>query len=777
MLDISKEFCRLRERCYLENAGAALYPASLLRKVNEDLTNNVYMNPHSDKYTKDCIEQIRCLILKHFNTDPSNYTVIFTSGTTQSLKLVLESFQFMSQEDEQNQGSFVYLRDNHTSVIGLREIAKEKNVDVIHISQEEFLKSVKNTRTIQPTIKNENRSNSLLAYPAQNNFNGFKYPLNCIENIKNGCLNNYLKKQLCETNCNWYILLDAAAYVSTNKLDLSEIQPDFVCLSFYKIFGYPTGLGALIRETTCERYEDGTVPFLSILALKHCFDTLYSLIPTIVENNVMETISHHTFYLAQDFFKQLINLKHENGNKAAHLYMDSDFTDLKTQGSIVAFNIKRKDGSFVGYAEFQHMADLFNISVRTGCFCNSGTCQRHLNVSNKNMKAMFKAGHKCGDDIDLLKGKPTGAIRVSFGYYNTYRDVDKLIYMICKCFVNSKIEKPLRTMNIYKKSQNGLLPSRIIYKKKEESHLNNNNSILYPQKSGIVLTEMAIFPIKSCGAFKINSKWKIGPKGFQFDREWMVVKDNGVCLTQKQCTLMCTIQPKIDLESRCLILNCQDMPSISIPLDHNMPKDKYEETSLCHSKVCTDIIKGFDCGDDVADWVSNALGISFLRLIRQSSDDTRSQKKRTDGNKLLSLSNQAQFLLVNKATVKWLRGKIDDPLFSDDLDSLTDRFRGNLIIDMSQELTEKQWHRVIIGDHEFNIDGQCPRCQMVCIDQKTGQKTVEPLRTIAEQFEGKLRFGIYLSYIGPVHGSKSSTLDRFACVVPIYNDSKDGLSR
>ncbi|XP_045494036.1 molybdenum cofactor sulfurase isoform X2 [Colias croceus] len=807
MLDICKEFSRLRDKCYLENAGTALYPASLFQRVNEDLLNNVYMNPHSDKYTKDCVEQIRCLILKHFNTNPSNYTVIFTSGTTQSLKSVLESFQFNCQEDELNQGSFMYLSENHTSVIGLRELAKEKNVDVIHISQEEFLKSVKTVPKSTGVQLESKKGNSLIAYPAQNNFNGYKFPLDCIENIKNGCLNSYLKKQLCATNCNWYVLLDAASYVSTNMLDLSVHQPDFVCLSFYKVFGYPTGLGALIvnnkaisvlsekkyfgggtvdivlsnedfhvkRESLYERFEDGTISFLSIIALKHCYDTLYSLIPKVVNNDVMETVSHHTFYLAQDLYTQLCKLKHENGMMAAVLYVDSDFTDVQTQGAIVTFNLKRNDGSFIGYAEFQHMADLFNISVRTGCFCNAGTCQRHLNLTNKSMKAMYKAGHKCGDDLDLVNGKPTGAIRVSFGYYNTYHDVDKLMNMICKCFVNTKVEKPQRTLNIYKNIQQAHKSMSIYDRKFEDclddgTYININNNTTYTFNPEMLLTEIAIFPIKSCGAFKIKSAWKIGPKGFEYDREWMVVKDNGVCLTQKQCPEMCTIRPEINLESKCLILHCHDMPSITIPLDQKK-KNGYQESSLCRSKVCTDIIKGFDCGDEAADWVSNALGISFLRLIQQSSDDNRTLKKKSeDGSKLLSLSNQAQFLLINRATVNWLRGKIQDPLFDDDLESLTDRFRGNIIIDTSKELIEKEWKKVIIGDHEFNVDGQCPRCQMVCIDQKTGQKTVEPLRTISEQFGGKLKFGVYLSYVGTVNSSLSSSLNIFSEVTPI-NDA------
>lgn len=209
--------------------------------------NNVYMNPHSDKYTRDCVEQIRCLVLTHFNTDPSKYTVIFTSGATQSLKLIAESFEFTPEENETDEcGSFIYLRDNHTSVLGLREIVKEKNAEVIDISHEEFITAVETSQKTFKANTTKHNVNSIVAYPAQSNFNGYKYPLDCFANIKNGCLNKCLKKHLCEVNCNYYTLLDAASYVATNKLDLAKTQPDFVCLSFYKIFGYPTGLGALL---------------------------------------------------------------------------------------------------------------------------------------------------------------------------------------------------------------------------------------------------------------------------------------------------------------------------------------------------------------------------------------------------------------------------------------------------------------------------------------------------------------------------------------------------
>lgn len=145
------------------------------------------------------------------------------------------------------------------------------------------------------------------------------------------------------------------------------------------------------------------------------------------------------------------------------------------------------------------------------------------------------------------------------------------------------------------------------------------------------------------------------------------------------------------------------MSSISIPLAQTSQK-KLRDSLLCQSKICTDSVKGYDCGDTVAQWISEALEISFLRLIRQSSTDGRTQKKKNETEqKLLSLSNQAQYLLINKATVRWLSNKINDPLFTDDIDMLVDRFRGNFIIDMETELAERDWNKIIIGKHEFKV--------------------------------------------------------------------------
>ncbi len=107
-----------------------------------------------------------------------------------------------------------------------------------------------------PTLKSRgNGATNLFAYPAQSNFSGVQHPLEWIARAQAK---------------GWDVLLDAAAFVPTNPLDLSQYHPDFVDISFYKMFGYPTGVGCLIVKHTALAklkrpwFAGGTVEVVSI---------------------------------------------------------------------------------------------------------------------------------------------------------------------------------------------------------------------------------------------------------------------------------------------------------------------------------------------------------------------------------------------------------------------------------------------------------------------------------------------------------------------------------
>ncbi|XP_059616786.1 molybdenum cofactor sulfurase 3 [Phlebotomus argentipes] len=741
--NISCEFQRIKDEHYLDHAGATLYSEHQLQACFEDLRSNLYCNPHTSKSTEDLIDQVRYRVLEHFNTDSSKYHVIFTSGTTAALKMVAETFDFDGEKSQ-----FRYLRDSHTSVLGMRELVKTQQI--IPMEKEDLL-AISERRT--PCRLPSSNSNSLIVFPAQCNFNGFKYPLETIECFQHRSLPSDMK------DSEWFVCLDAASFVSTNYLDLQKYSPDFVCISFYKIFGYPTGLGALLaskrvenalkkryygggtvkiamsqinfhekRDCLHERFEDGTISFISIISLLHGFNTLKRLIPSNAEEGTMQRISRYTFNLAKYLRDRLVNMKHSSGGSVVKLYSDSDYNSSQSQGGIVNFNILHSDGSFVGFAEFACMASIYNIIIRTGCFCNPGACQRHMKLTNEDVKEHYKAGHICGDAYDLINGIPTGSIRVSFGYMTTKTNVDALINMIENCYCRP-------------------------HKRSVELGMISHMYKRYPMKANDIKLEMiCVYPIKSCGAFKVFDKWPLTPCGLKYDREWMIVTEKGVALTQKNNTKMCLIRPVIDQERGKMTLHFPEMECIDVELSIDEDNSEImQDSSLCQSKVCGDRIKGYDCGEKVAQWLENALDLLGVRLIRKVSSEKRFFRKNGTTNDLpeISLANQAQFLLINTTSVSWLMDKVTD--WDDQVDregllpNVVDRFRGNIVIKSSKSMEEGAWKMIRIGPNLFKVDGQCTRCQMICIDQQTGEKTTEPLRTIAREFEGKMKFGIYLS--------------------------------
>ncbi|CAL8109547.1 unnamed protein product [Orchesella dallaii] len=945
---LKAEFTRLKNSCYLDHAGSSLYAESQINSHFSELQSNIYSNPHSrnpsSTITTDAIDFVRHKILRHFGTNADEYTVIFTSGATQALKLVAETFQF-------NGGLFAYLEECHTSVVGMREIVNtnltsttgdlknekdkpnvyclskysldklmdpnffcgsfcHKQRDSIHetsccwvhrqkdhensesFSEGEcedstetllmFLSRLKESshKYADSNTGNEQR-NALIAYPAQCNFSGVKYPLDWISPIKSGRLesissvesfyiqleklinlrisacfddmstsspekpvncrnhaeddigkesnysishseNNEQLPSVCINNNQhkWFVLLDAASYVATNVLDLSEYPADFVAVSFYKMFGFPTGLGALIvrnesahvlkkqyfgggtvniavpsqpfhvkRANLYERFEDGTIPFLSILAIRDGLDTLSRLCDS------MDTIRERTFRLAQYFYKNLSSMHYGNGQLVAKIYSDTDYTSSKTQGPVVTFNLLRSDGSIIGYSEMEQIAYLHDVHLRYGCFCNPGACRRHLKLLPDEVIKQYEAGHVCGDLNDLIDGKPTGAIRVSVGYMTTQENMDFLLRLIYRCWIQPE--------NFRERNENFPVSRPDILS--VESTVGRNS---FKERK---LLRIFVYPIKSCAAFEVPKTWAIGPRGLLYDREWLIVNSAGVPLTQKREPRLCQLKPKIDISNRKLVLSIDGFPDVSISLEISQLQRAHNtlKAELCTSKVCGDTVMGLDCGDEVNSWLSDVLGRPGLKLIRMSPDHQRKPKNALDE---ISLANHSQFLLLSMGSLRRLahqlidKGVVSDliPTWEETLaleghekgdqkqdqeqleykivDNLIERLRGNLVVgcpklgDNETGFEEEEWSEVRIGDLLFKSGGPCTRCATICTDQKTGERGPEPLLTLSAMRNGRANFGIHLYNI-PDYSPTSvatTTVSASASLLPV--DAQQSIS-
>lgn len=424
------EYFRLDEQdhIYLDYTGGSLYSASQVRNHGDLLLKNVFGNPHSTNPTSlaatELVEKTRQHVLDFFNASPEEYVVIFTPNASGALKLVGESYPFQT-------GDYYLLTvDNHNSVLGIREFDRGRGAHTAYIPIKAPEMEANEDKANELLELADPEGNNLMAYPAQSNFSGVQYPLNWIE-----------KAQV----KGWDVLLDAAAFVPTNQLDLSQYHPDFVPISFYKMFGYPTGIGALlIRKDAlaklkrpwfaggtivaasvrteqyflaqgAEGFEDGTLNYLMLPAIDIGLSHLESI--------RMEIIHSRVECLVGWLIDELTTLKHSNGQPSVSLYGPRD---TKKRGATIAFNLFDREGKEIDYMRVEQEANKKNISLRTGCFCNPGTGEVIFGLSKDEITTCFTHASTYSSTADFrhcFEEKRVGAIRVSLGLVSNFNDV------------------------------------------------------------------------------------------------------------------------------------------------------------------------------------------------------------------------------------------------------------------------------------------------------------------------------------------------------------------
>ena len=422
------------EQIYLDYTGSGLYAESQVSKHKELLLNSILGNPHSTNPASiaatSLVANARAYVFEFFNANPDEYDVIFTSNASGALKLVGESYPF----DENSH--YLIATDNHNSVNGIREFAHSQGAKVSYIPVEEPELRIPYDQ-LQDSWKHASpKGNHLFSFPAQSNFSGVKHPLSWITEAKSE---------------GWDVLLDAAAFVPTNQLDLNQYHPDFVALSFYKMFGYPTGLGALIvrREalTKLQRpwfaggtitvvsikgglhymaeghtaFEDGTVDFTNIpaveIGLRHIHEVGY------------EVIGERVRCLTGWMLDSLSKLKHSNGTPLVRIYGP---LDTEMRGGTIATNIYNKDGLPYKHPYIEEQANKVGISLRSGCFCNPGTGEIALGLERGELLECFsreenEKGLTYEDYQMCFDGRETGAVRISVGIASNFSDIQHLI--------------------------------------------------------------------------------------------------------------------------------------------------------------------------------------------------------------------------------------------------------------------------------------------------------------------------------------------------------------
>lgn len=425
-----------------------------------DLASNLYGNPHSAstpaKLSGQVIDDTRERTLRFFGADPEHFDLIFVANATAAIKLVMESFKDLGNANKSLDGDedgfwYSYHIDSHNSVIGVRESCEgQHRCFRTDLEVEQWLSG--------SPAQNKISKLGLFAYPGQSNMTGRRLPLTW---------SGILRRSSHPSHRDIYSLLDAAALATTYPLNGvfhdPDSAPDFTVLSFYKIFGFPD-LGGLIvrkasgkilqwrkyfgggtvgmvtvlgnkpwfrsRETLHDSLEDGTLPFHSIIALGTAIATHERLYGP----NPMVTISQHANFLGKRLYDAMSSLYHPTGIPVCHIYKghSSTYGDSMTQGATISFNVVLADGRYVPYTSVvEKLGNERHIYVRAGQLCNPGGIATHLGFDTWHMKCLYEYGHRCGGaaetGTEIVKGKPTGVVRVSLGAMTTIANIDTLI--------------------------------------------------------------------------------------------------------------------------------------------------------------------------------------------------------------------------------------------------------------------------------------------------------------------------------------------------------------
>ncbi len=469
---------------YLDYGGAGLPAQAQLRAHAERIRGRCFGNTHSQNPTSaastELIERARLAVLAHFKAPPEDYAVVFTPNATGACRLVGEAYPFGPRT------RLILTSDNHNSVNGIREFARargavtqyvpfcspELRVDDDAIRQalaqprpgrlsaagrvarygvapwarrglrarrqrllaEDRVTDANQRVAAQPSAAAARRR-GLLAYPAQSNYSGVQHPLRWIEMAHEH---------------GYDVLLDAAAYLPSNRLDLSVVKPDFVPVSWYKVFGYPTGVGCLVARREALRrlwrpwfaggsvylasvqgdwhtqapgeagFEDGTLSFLQIPDLESGLSWVNGI--------GMARIHQRVMCLTGWLIDRLAALRHGNGQPIARIYGPANTRD---RGGTVAFNLLDPGGRVIDERAVALATAAAGISIRTGCFCNPGAGEGAAQLTKQAWRTAARARPQTMDQyVDLLGLPSGGALRASLGLASNVDDVERFLAFV-----------------------------------------------------------------------------------------------------------------------------------------------------------------------------------------------------------------------------------------------------------------------------------------------------------------------------------------------------------
>lgn len=235
-----------------------------------------------------------------------------------------------------------------------------------------------------------------------------------------------------------------------------------------------------------------------------------------------------------------------------------------------------------------------------------------------------------------------------------------------------------------------------------------------------------IYPIKSLGGQKVKNP-KVTLSGFEYDRQWMLVNQDGDFQTQRSFPKMAQLAAKVTRGR----VTCYEKKNPENKISFKA-SEALDETLKVN--IWSDKLKAQTVNAQVDEWFSDQLG-SHVRLVNKTN-----RKKYVHKLKQSYPTNYPDaypYLVLSTNSLKEINSHLENKIG-------LERFRANIILEGEEAFFEDQLDEFNISDISFKMIKRCGRCPVVNTDQDTAQVYKEPLKSLAKyrKFRKKVMVGM-----------------------------------
>jgi uncharacterized protein len=251
--------------------------------------------------------------------------------------------------------------------------------------------------------------------------------------------------------------------------------------------------------------------------------------------------------------------------------------------------------------------------------------------------------------------------------------------------------------------------------------------------SSPIISEINIYPIKSLGGISLSESL-LEDRGLQYDRRWMLVDENNKFITQRKYSALALL--KVRLKGEVLEVFNATHGEQRFTIGENTGEKMYVE-------IWDSTCQAVEVSKEANNYFSSYLNMK-VKLVHMPDESLRQvDKDYAKNEEIVSFADAFPILLIGQASLDDLNSRLPSPV-------PMNRFRPNIVVSTSVPFDEDTWGNFSLGNAKFSAAKPCARCVLTTVNQATGIKGIEPLKTLTQyrNFNNKVLFGQNLLFRG-----------------------------